>query len=385
MKFLLLLVSFLLLAFDVDAVGNERSNVIKLKSLRSQLPNDHRNYIPNYSKEYVIDVIFVGESQKVFVVSLESGASDFWLLNSSYPHGSNVDTFNTSDPKSTAVDSGRVFQSTSADYGIYGNIFYDSVNYYGVWNQSFGVVNKIEGQWYDPKFNGIISGAIGLSWNPKLKNEPLTADSAFILNTFAASPELPRYFSMACSETSDDNSEEASGEITFGRMSDLCERNQIASTSLYFDDTYNSLSFKVDSFAMEKQKINGDVAKIDSGLPTMIVPEDAFNLIYDVIQPDYDYDRQLYTTECSNIGKFDDFVFTIGGVDLVVPSTIYIVDLGLGNNQCVVKLTEFTGDFTTPYTLGLPFQFAYCVKWDIENDKISMFNYAADKNSNRVN
>ncbi|KAI6171653.1 Peptidase A1 domain-containing protein [Aphelenchoides besseyi] len=384
MKLLLLLVPFILLASNVCVAGNGRSNVIKLKSLRNFRPIDHRNYIPNYSKEYIIDVVFVGESPKLFIVSVETGASDFWLLDSTYPHGSNVDTFNTSDPKSTAVDSGRVFQSTSADYGIYGKVFYDRVNYYGAWNQSFGVVNRIEGQWYDPKFNGFVSGALGLSWNPRLKNDPPTADSAFILNIFAATPELPRYFSMACRETWDDNAEDTSGEIIFGQMSTFCEPPQIASTSLYFDDTYNSLSFKLDSFAFGKQKINGDVAKIDSGLPTMVVPEDAFNLIFDVIQPDYDYDRQLYTTECSNIGKFDDFVFTIGDVDLAVPSTIYIVDLNLGNDQCVVKLAQFTGDFTTPYTLGLPFQFAYCVKWDIDNDTISMFNYA-DTNSNRVN
>ncbi|KAI6216337.1 Peptidase A1 domain-containing protein [Aphelenchoides besseyi] len=192
---------------------------------------------------------------------------------------------------------------------------------------------------------------------------------------FALYPEMPRYYVMAIGEYLENGTAADTGCLTFGAFPDLfCKTNPIASASLYYDYTYNSLSFNLDSFGYGSQRVNGGTAKMDSGLPMILVPLEAFNLLFNAIQPDYDYELQLYTTDCSNAGVLDDLVFTIGNVDLNVPSTVYIIDLSLGDGRCVVKFS-LSNDFTTPFALGMPFTDTFCVKWDIDNNTISMFNF----------
>ncbi|KAI6212510.1 hypothetical protein M3Y94_00034400 [Aphelenchoides besseyi] len=159
---------------------------------------------------------------------------------------------------------------------------------------------------------------------------------------------------------------------TFGaNLDEFCAPTPLTVAPLTFDEKSNSLSFQLDSFAIGDRKTNdGDLAKIDSGLSVIFVNSFAFDLIYAAIQPDFDYDVGVYTTSCQNKGTFDDFVFTVNDVEMHVPSSSYVIDLGLGNDQCVVAFS-YTSSFSTPFALGTVFLENYGVELSIDDSTIT--------------
>jgi hypothetical protein len=74
-----------------------------------------------------------------------------------------------------------------------------------------------------------------------------------------------------------------------------------------------------------------------------------------MLKPDFDKDLQILTTECSNKGKFPDWVFTIGGRDFVVSSNYYIVKIsGLDHGKCALAM-EPSMDHEIQWAFGEPF------------------------------
>lgn len=107
--------------------------------------------------------------------------------------------------------------------------------------------------------------------------------------------------------------------------------------------------------------------------PAFVLNDAAYQMVYYALYPTYDYDFSMYTTNCSNANVFKDFVITVNGVELHVPATAYLTDVGLGGGLCALAI-EYYSDYTTDFVLGLPFQETYCVKHDIDSSQVSFLN-----------
>ncbi|KAI6195804.1 hypothetical protein M3Y94_01031200 [Aphelenchoides besseyi] len=335
----------------------------------------HKNYVPTYPAEPIVTFVNIGESEQFFYVALESGSDTLWVLDASYQNaGPNVAKFNSSDPNSSAVEVGP-FYAQSGDAGLYGKAYTDVVTFFDAENITFGSVTDVYAGWYDPEFNGYISGAFGFAWNPALKDEPVGPNSSPIFNLFA-SLDRPRIISQA---TGNDESDGKTAWAVTGFGSKLseytCDPNPVAVLPLSFNQETEQLSFTLDSFALGDQKTDGDLAKVDTGLSVIYVPWEAFSIIDFIIQPSWNYEYGVYTTPCSNRGQLPDFVFTVGGAELRVPSTSYIVDLGLEREGGCVLAISYTSSFSTPYALGTPFLYQYGVEWSIDDTTITFKNY----------
>ncbi|KAI6193115.1 Peptidase A1 domain-containing protein [Aphelenchoides besseyi] len=335
----------------------------------------HKDYVSTYPAEPISTFLSIGESDQLFFVALESGSDTLWVLDASYQNAAaGVSKFNASDPDSSAIEAGP-FYAQSGDAGLYGNAYTDIVTFFDPENITFGSVTDIYAGWYDPEFNGDISGAFGFAWDPKYKDEKVTPNSSPIFNLFAASKN-PRIISQATGQEDSDGAF-AWSVTTFGAKLDeeTCDPNPLVVVSLSFNQETEQLSFKLDSFALADQKIGVDLAKVDTGLSVIYVPWEAFDIIYSLIEPGYDFEVGVYTTSCSNRGQVPDFVFTVSGVELRVPSTSYIVDLGLEKEGECVLAFSYTSSFSTPYALGTPFLYNYGVEWSIDDTTITFKNY----------
>lgn len=93
--------------------------------------------------------------------------------------------------------------------------------------------------------------------------------------------------------------------------------------------------------------------------------------IYKAINPEFDEGLNILTTPCSNKGKFDDWVFTIGGRDITLSSDQYIVDAGLGNGHCVLTLNNIDGA-PVDWVFGTPILRQFCQHFDIEGQKLGL-------------
>ncbi|KAI6218586.1 Peptidase A1 domain-containing protein [Aphelenchoides besseyi] len=383
MKFSILVVFFLLIVLNSasDAktkgfhrlVGKKyRRNATELKAYHQQRAKLHKNYVPEYPEDPMIANVLIGDSEDEFIVSLESGTNNFWLLDISYPHvGPNVTTFDPSSPNSSATFEGP-FYSESNDFALYGKSVNDTFALFEPMILTFGSVEMIYGDRFDPAFNADVSGALGLSWDIALKDEPVTPHSAPILNIFNAMADKPPRIISQTIEQDPSSGQWTWFTTTFGaNLDEFCAPTPLTVAPLTFDEKSNSLSFQLDSFAIGDRKTNdGDLAKIDSGLSVIFVNSFAFDLIYAAIQPDFDYDVGVYTTSCQNKGTFDDFVFTVNDVEMHVPSSSYVIDLGLGNDQCVVAFS-YTSSFSTPFALGTVFLENYGVELSIDDSTIT--------------
>ncbi|KAI6224031.1 Peptidase A1 domain-containing protein [Aphelenchoides besseyi] len=336
----------------------------------------HKDYVPTFPVDPIVTWLRIGKSEQLFFVAFESGSDTLWVLDASYKNaGSNVAKFDANNPNSSAVEVGP-FYAQSGDAGLYGKAYTDIVKYFSLANITFGSVTDVYAGWFDPEFNGGISGAFGFAWDPSKKDEPVGPNSSPIFIFFAAS-NFTRIISQATGIESDGTM--AWYNTIIGRKLEeyICDPNPVAVLPLSFNQETEQLSFKLDSFALGDQKTDGDLAKVDTGLSVIYVPWEAFEIIYSVIEPGWDFEVGVYTTPCSNRGQLPDFVFTVGGAELRVPSTSYIIDLGLEEEgECVLAIS-YTSSFSTPYALGTPFLYQYGVEWSIDDTTITFKNYVS--------
>ncbi|KAI6218771.1 Peptidase A1 domain-containing protein [Aphelenchoides besseyi] len=395
MKLSLLAITVVILIVGVagfEIIKDKKSYIIKSKKYHrnaSQLrANRHRLSSSDIEQilpsEPFVTTIELGTSEQVFTVSLETAFDALWLADCErmWNTNPNVPAFNASDPNSSATDLGWGLVHTGIVWSVGERNYSDVVTLFEPTNQTFIKATGGGGaSFYLDYHNRNLSGAFGLSWDVNLKDEQVTNNSAPILNLFAAAPQLPRFFVQAVGKNP---TEDYSWSVTsFGsELNGICDQTVVTSAALSSTKRPYSSNFQVvapefraDSFSLGQTKVVGDWVVVDSSLPIIILPDDAFDVVYQLIQPDFSYDYLFYTTDCTNAGKLDDFVFNVNGVELRVPSTSYIYDVGLNDGQCALAIQLSTYFTDIPYVLGTPIQYHYCIKFDIDNSEISFQKY----------
>ncbi|KAI6224013.1 Aspartic peptidase family and Aspartic peptidase domain-containing protein [Aphelenchoides besseyi] len=355
----------------------QRRNAAELKAYHQQRRLEaaaaHKLYFPAYPDEPPIANIRIGKSEQSFNVSIETSINNIFVLDVSYTtHANDVATFNPHDPSSSATPAGW-YNSFSDKFGADGGAYLDTVTFLHPMDLRLGVINQtFDSQGRFTSYYFTVSGVLGLAWDPDEKDKPVTQYFDPIINLFAKMPNLPRYFVQAVGQKKNDDRFGWWSIMFGGELTDHCAGNILTSATVFFNN-YRIFSFNLDVFGFGTATAEGYSTNVDMGLPVLFLSVDALSLVHDAIQPDYDYDLDLYTTPCNNAGKFDDLVFTVGGVDLRVSSKHYILDLGLGTGQCVLAINTYN-KFTAVYVLGLPFLNNYCVKFSIDNTSISFQN-----------
>ncbi|KAI6212585.1 hypothetical protein M3Y94_00043200 [Aphelenchoides besseyi] len=337
---------------------------------RAKAEAEGKNYIPNYPNDLLFTEITIGNTGLQYYVALETGSDSLWVIDSSYPNVKpDVATFNPNNRNSTAVAAGD-FHKTSENYNVDGKAYTDTITYLAPIKQTFGSVTAFKYSWDNPEFDSL-SGAFGLAWDPNKKSEKLTENSAPILNLLSIYSDSPRMFSLVTWHNETDGTFLTAAFIIGDNLNAYCNRKPVIVAPLSYNDNTNQLSFSLDSFAFDNQKIDGDLAKVDSGSSLIYVPAKAFDILYSSIQPDFNYDLGFYTVPCSKRGELEDLVFTIGGAELRVPSTNYVIDLKVGGGQCVLAIL-LSNTYNTPYALGLTFMYNnFGVEWSIDDTTIT--------------
>ncbi|KAH7709868.1 aspartyl protease-like protein [Aphelenchoides avenae] len=87
---------------------------------------------------------------------------------------------------------------------------------------------------------------------------------------------------------------------------------------------------------------------------------------------EYNFIYGVYTVDC-DVTNLPDIVLTIGGKDYNIPSSEYVLDLGIGGAQCVIAARD--GGETSPFEQPslIPddvFLRAYCSVYDIGQKRI---------------
>ncbi|KAI6218209.1 hypothetical protein M3Y99_01722200 [Aphelenchoides fujianensis] len=111
-------------------------------------------------------------------------------------------------------------------------------------------------------------------------------------------------------------------------------------------------------------------ASVDTSWWFLFYPYDYEPSIMRQIQATYDYSVGLYSVPCASASDLPDSVFTVGGQQLNVSGTEYVVDLDLGDGMCALILwaNEDTGFY--PWLLGEPFLRTFCTIYDVGQQRM---------------
>lgn len=101
-----------------------------------------------------------------------------------------------------------------------------------------------------------------------------------------------------------------------------------ASASLNFDINDHVASFYVDSikYGTYSSYVSRS-ASVNSGFSEIILPEDDYNSILNIINPDFDENTGLSVVDCDQVDSLADITFRIGGTDVTVSASQYVLDV----------------------------------------------------------
>ncbi|KAH7706247.1 aspartyl protease-like protein [Aphelenchoides avenae] len=116
------------------------------------------------------------------------------------------------------------------------------------------------------------------------------------------------------------------------------------------------------------KSIRKQVAISDTGSPWLGGPSDQVDAIASAIGAAYNSDRGVYTVKC-DAKNLPDIVFLIAGNEYAIPQREYVLDVGIGNNDCAVTLIESDGT-GIDWNLGDTFIRTYCNAYDVGQKRI---------------
>ncbi|ETN77171.1 eukaryotic aspartyl protease [Necator americanus] len=111
----------------------------------------------------------------------------------------------------------------------------------------------------------------------------------------------------------------------------------------------------------------------DTGTTWIGVPNAVLNNILYQTQSWWDPNRKLYIIQCSKMSSLPQMIFHLAGRKFTVPSVQYVLDLNLGNGQCVMAIFAVdSAAFGSQFILGQPFIRTFCQTYDIANERIGI-------------
>ncbi|KAI6211559.1 Peptidase A1 domain-containing protein [Aphelenchoides besseyi] len=371
----------------------QRHNAEKLRRYQRLRRENHvkKLYTPDYPQEPLTFDIYIGKdtSQSTpYRLSVETMETQMWTLAPNYPLLTKENHFYDHTKSKSSWAEGSWYGYTG-EFLVSGWEYGDLVKFNNdtVFNQTFGCVSNAYGSvepYNDPVFDGI-DGALGLAWNvdfdntPAYKSEPIRN----ILNYDKNVSRENHFYVLWVASNGKEQTNSSSGrhydwQITFGHL-DLvhCERN-FKMTSLSAGE-HSEPKFMMTKFTFGEYDyyMGSDSIIVDTGSPVIYMPKKVHSEVFYIISPDYDWDTGLYTVNCSYTDTYADWVFSLGQDDYKVPSTTYIMDVGLGDGRCILSLGISETEYSDSWVLGNPWLMEHCVLFSVKDNQIG---FAKPKN-----
>ncbi|KAI6223425.1 Eukaryotic aspartyl protease [Aphelenchoides besseyi] len=365
--------------------GTRKALTVNHFRKQQQTNKIHRNYKPRFpvqplTMNYKIGTAKDPNQQKTFVLSIEAGENSIWVLSPEYPALTENNTVYDPNDSTTSTPQGY-FYGRSGDFGLTGNGFSDLISDFEfTFNQTFGQVYDTDSRevpWNSPYL--AVDGSFGMGWNPKNVPEKPDANSEPILNFLYAQKlwnPSDRFYVVLfhnITETLKDL-DRWDWLISFGWVFHECESDfDVIPLSVDLDTNQNDFSFDSFTFGQNYQfNLSGLTVRIDTGMPAIAMPYDTMDQMISGFDWLYDWDYSVFTVNCDDKSKLDDWVFERGDKTYSIPASDYLLDVGMNNNQCVVGFTASDDWFETDWVLGSPFLVGRCIKFDIANSTVGI-------------
>uniref|UniRef100_A0A0K0DA53 Peptidase A1 domain-containing protein n=1 Tax=Angiostrongylus cantonensis TaxID=6313 RepID=A0A0K0DA53_ANGCA len=159
------------------------------------------------------------------------------------------------------------------------------------------------------------------------------------------------------------------GLITFGAIDAINCQSQISYVPLSDEKHWQFAieGFSIGSFSQTKrEQVVSDTGTSWIGAPTEII-----EAVVNQTGANYDSMNKFYTISCSTMKTQPDLSFTINFVKYSIPSKEYVLDIGIGDGQCVLAFFEIpSGSMTMDWILGEAWIRTYCNIYDFGQNRI---------------
>ncbi|KAH7699372.1 aspartic protease, partial [Aphelenchoides avenae] len=296
----------------------------------------------DYFDDYYLVNITLGTPPQTFTVQADTGSSNLWVLGVGCTEQSclghpqwapSVIKHRFNDSKSsTYKDTKTTFGYDRFGSIAQGELGQDVVNLGGITyaSQVFGVASQVEDAVGYMPFDGIL----GLAW-PSIAEDDVVPPIQNVL------PQLDQpLFTMWLDRRIKPSLGGSGGLITYGGLdAKNCdsEWNYAPLSELgYWQFSLSGVQIGSYKFTRKQQAVS------DTGSAWLGGPPDQVDAIVGAIGATYKFDQGIYTVKC-DAKNLPDIVFIIGGNRYAIPQREYVVDVGLGNNECAVTLWEIIG------------------------------------------
>jgi hypothetical protein len=358
----------------MKSAGSKRAQLMKqgkwqeyIKKITSHAATGSQPFI-DYYDDFYLGIVSLGTPAQNFTIVLDTGSSNLWVIDvkctsqacKGYPDsGFTKHQFNPSK-SSTYKNNGQFFSIQYGSGSCYGNLGVDTLNMGGltITGQTFGLAESIADVFgYQP-----VDGILGLGW-PKLAVDNVVPPMQNAL------PQLDKkLFSVWLDRKLQLSQGGNAGMITYGALDTT---NCDATTSYVKLSSLTYWQFPITGFSMGSYN-NAKKAQVisDTGTSWLGAPQADINGMIAATGAQYDFENGVYTVPCSKKG-LPDMVFTIGGKKYNIPQVEYVLDLQLGNGNCVITAFSMDGGgFGPDWILGDTFIRTYCNVYDIGNQQI---------------
>uniref|UniRef100_A0AC35U386 Peptidase A1 domain-containing protein n=1 Tax=Rhabditophanes sp. KR3021 TaxID=114890 RepID=A0AC35U386_9BILA len=326
----------------------------------------------DYYDDFYLANITVGTPPQTFTIVPDTGSANLWI----------IDKKCQTDSCKGAADSGFVkqqFDTTksttyktesrkfSIQYGsgsCSGHLAKDTVQFAGltIQNQEFGVAEQLAQVFGEQPMSGIM----GLAW------QSIAVDNVVPpMQNLLKSLDKP-IFTVWMDRKQQLSTGQTGGLIVYGGLNTKNCQGTVNYVKLSSESYWQ---FKTDGFAVGKYShTKAEQVISDTGTSWLGLNQNYVNHIATESGAKFDFEQDIYTIACNAVAP--DIIFTIGGIKYNIPSSEYILDLGLGGGKCGLTLFSMQGGgFGPSAILGDTFIRSYCNVYDIGNKQIG-FNLA---------
>ncbi|KAL6743826.1 hypothetical protein Aduo_016821 [Ancylostoma duodenale] len=322
-----------------------------------------------YDDFYIGEVDFGTPGQSLLLI-MDTGSSNLWGIDNNcdldacngYPISDYTRHKFITNASSTFHAEAKSYEIQYGSGFCAGYLATDTISFAGI-NISkleFGVTTYLDdvfGYWP-------MDGIFGLGW-PSIAVDNVTTPIQRILS------ELDKPIFTVWLDRKVNISEGGdAGVITFGGFDDDHCESDVDYVPLSAETYWQ---FTIDGYSICSHKCQKKTQAIsDTGTSWIGAPQQVIDNVVDATGADYDFFQDIYTVPCNNMDTLPPFNVTINGKEYSIPSSEYVLDLGLGNGTCA--LTFFAMDdsigFDPTWILGDTFIRTFCNVYDVGGKQI---------------
>uniref|UniRef100_A0A915DQX2 Peptidase A1 domain-containing protein n=1 Tax=Ditylenchus dipsaci TaxID=166011 RepID=A0A915DQX2_9BILA len=322
----------------------------------------------DYYDGFYLANITLGNPPQPFTMALDTGSSDFWVIEHSkckseacsggnlvnkhtkrhfYPEQSTTFREDGQGRRfSIRYGKGRTTGRYVQDYISFGSLYFE--------NQTFGLADSIaDVLGYQP-----VDGVLGLAWpsiaeykiNPPVHNMLRQLDEPL--------------FTVWIDRRRPDFMGGSGGIVTFGGKDQVNCDSEWNYVPLYSRSLWQIRvqEFRIGNYRSWRRRF----AISDTGTALLGGPHGLVNIIIAAVNAQYSVSHDMYVVPCDNRSNLSDIIFTMESLEYHITPSEYVLDLGLGDGNCALGVFGMYSDgFNADWIFGDTFIDSYCTLYDI--------------------